>query len=149
EAGIEQVFAKGVVTGQGELRLARHGCKMGVFDGGTLAAHAFDDRILEGAVGFRMLNGGAPIKIRAEGRDDIHFAEDFMISSGKTEQWRGNGDPKRGDFDVKSLKHPLLSANAFSYFGAGANIHSVTGETWWDNYVYEISMRGPEIGAIG
>ena len=149
EAGVEQIFAKGALSGTAELRLARHGCKMGVFQGGALAAFAFDDRILEGGVGYRMLNGGSPVKVRAEARDDIHFAEDFMISQGKSEQWHGNGDAKRGDFEVKSLRHPLLSANAFSFFGAGSNIYSVTGESWWDNYVYELSLRGPETGKIG
>ena len=149
EAGVEQVFAEGTLKGSGDLRLARHGCKMGIFQNGELAAYAFDDRILEGSVGSRMLNGGTAVKIRAEQRDDIHFAEDFMITQGKSEQWHGNGDVKHGDFAVKSLRHPLLSANAFSFFGAGSNIYSVTGETWWDNYTYDISMRGPETGKIG
>ena len=149
EAGVEQIFSKGTLNGDGDMRLARHGCKMGVFQGGALAAYAFDDRILEGAVGSRMLGSGAPVAIRAETRDDIHFAEDFMITQGKSEQWHGNGDVKHGDFSVKSLRHPLLSANAFSYFGIGSNIYSVTGQTWWDNYVYECSMRGPETGKIG
>ncbi len=149
EAGVEQIFATGTLKETGDLRLARHGCKVGVFQDGMLALHAFDDRILEGAIGYRMLAGGAPVQIRAEARDDIHFAEDFMISQGKSEQWHGNGDAKRGDFEVKSLRHPLLSANAFSFFGFGSNIHSVAGEAWWDNYEYEISMRGPEVGTIG
>ncbi|MEI6541759.1 MAG: hypothetical protein WCO86_19880, partial [Planctomycetota bacterium] len=139
----------GKLSGKGELRIARHGCKMGVFQDGELAAYAFDDRLLDGAVGSRMLNGGTPVKIRAEARDDVHVAEDFMITQGKLAQWRGNGDVKHGDFDVKSLRHPLLSANAFSYFGSGSNIHSVTGEAWWDNYVYELSMRGPAVGKLG
>ncbi len=149
EAGVEQIFAKGTLGGSGDMRIARHGCKTGVFQNGELAAFAFDDRLLEGAVGYRMLNGGAPVTVRADAREGIHFADDFMLTSGKSEHWHGNGDAKRGDFDVKSLKNPLLSANAFAFFGAGSNINAITGDTWWDNYVYEVSMRGPEIGKIG
>jgi len=148
ESGVEQIFAKGAVSGE-SLRLARHGCKMGVFQNGALIANAFDDRILDGGVGYRMNGPGAAVKLRAEARDDIHFVDDFMIAGGRPEQWRSSAEGKTGYFEVIALKNPLLSANAFSYFGAGPKIHSVTGETWWDNYTYDLSMRGPETGVIG
>ena len=151
EAGVEQIFSHGILNGKGDgaLRVARHGCKIGLFEGSTLVASAFDDRIVEGAAGIRMLSGGPLAKIRAEARDDIHFAEDFMIVQGKSDNWKSNGDATRGDFAVKSLRHPLLSANAFSFFGVGRGIHATTGESWWDNYNYELSMRGPVVGSIG
>ncbi|MGD0088544.1 MAG: hypothetical protein ABSE73_01365 [Planctomycetota bacterium] len=149
EAGVEQILATGKLESVAQLRLARHGSQIGLFQQGKLVAAAFDDRLAGGTAGFRMGQSELPITLRAEPREDIHFADDFMITDVKSAQWRGNGTPERGDFAVKSLKNPLLSANAFCYMGAGANIHSVVGQPWWDRYSYEASVRGPVGGCIG
>src|SRR5205823_3366319 len=84
-----------------------------------------------------------------EARDEIHFSDDFMIAEGAPSAWRNNGNAKSGDFRVRSLRHPAMSANAFNYMGAGANIHSVVGQPWWDRYRYQASLRGPIDGRIG
>ena len=149
EAGLEQTFASAKAPAGGTLRIARHGAHIGVFQQGRILISAFDDRLLGGSAGIRMLAGGPPVAFRAEAREEVHFADDFMINEGKGAQWRGNGSPERGDFSVRSLRHPLLSANAFSYMGAGKNIYSVAGQNWWDQYVYEASLRGPVNASIG
>jgi len=149
EAGLEQLFARGKLDGNAPLRIARHGAHIGVFQQSKLLLSAFDDRLLGGSAGVRLLNGGAAVSFRAEPREEVHFADDFMISEGKGAQWLGNGTTEKGDFSVKSLRHPLLSANAFSYLGAGKNIYSVAGQSWWDQYRYEASLRGPVNGSIG
>ena len=149
EAGLEQIFATATLGAAAPLRLARHRSHIGLFQDGKLVISAFDDRLVRGSTGFRMLSKEPAISLKAEPRDDFRFADDFMIADNKAAQWRGNGDAKRGDFMVKSLKNPSMSANAFSYFGAGNNIHSVVGEPWWDYYRFEASMRGPVDGKIG
>ncbi|MGD0088456.1 MAG: hypothetical protein ABSE73_00920 [Planctomycetota bacterium] len=158
EAGVEQVLATGKLPpptpsregrGNTELRLARHGSYIGLFQQGKVITAAFDDRLCGGSAGFRMASGGPAITLKVEPREDIHFSDDFMISDAKGAQWRGNGTPQGGDFAVKSLRHPLLSANAFNYMGAGSNVYSVAGQPWWDRYSYEASVRGPAGGRIG
>ncbi|MCY3024160.1 MAG: hypothetical protein NTW87_34725, partial [Planctomycetota bacterium] len=149
EAGLEQVFSSSKLESAAPLRLARHGPNIGLFQQGRLLVGAFDDRLTGGTGGFRMLSGEPAVSLRVEPRDDIHFADDFMIMEGRSAQWRSNGGPERGEFKVRSLRHPLLSANAFSYMGSGSNIYSVVGEPWWDRYSYEVSMRGPAAGTMG
>lgn len=149
EAGVEQIYATGKVSNTLPLRLARHGPHIAVFEGGKLVTSAFDDRLMGGSAGLRALSDGATAKLTAEARDEVHFADDFMLSESRGAQWRGNGSAEKGDFSVKSLKNPLLSANAFCFMGAGHNVLSVTGENWWDNYLYTASLRGPVAGQIG
>ena len=149
EAGLEQVFCSAKITPGIPLRIARHSSHIGLFQAGRLILSAFDDRLIRGSAGYRMLAAGPAISLKVEAREDIHFADDFMIVDKKAAQWRGNGDAKKGDFLVKSLKNPLLSANAFSYLGVGKNIYSVVGEPWWDQYRYESALRGPVDGKIG
>jgi len=149
EAGVEQTFATGKLEAVAPLRLARHGSHIGVFEQGRLVIAAFDDRLSGGSVGFRMLSGGQPISLKVEPREDIHFADDFMTTEAHNQQWRGNGGGEKGDFAIKSLRNPLLSANAFCYLGAGVNVHSVVGQPWWDRYSYDVSLRGPVAGNVG
>jgi hypothetical protein len=149
EAGIEQIFNTGTLAGDGGLRLARHASHIALFQESLLVACAFDDRRIGGTIGYRMISDGPPVTLNVEPCEDIHFADDFMISENKTAFWRGNGSTEAGDFSVKSLRHPLLSANAFNYMGAGKNIYSVVGHPWWDNYVFDSAIRGPNGQWIG
>jgi hypothetical protein len=151
EAGVEQVLARGAITNTAPLRIARNGPNIAVFEGSLLAACAFDDRLIGGSAGLRALGdaGAAPPVLRAEPRDEIHFADDFMLTESRGAQWRTVSAPGGGEFAVKSLRNPLLSTNAFSFMGAGKNVLSVTGEPWWDNYVYNASLRGPVGAAVG
>lgn len=148
EAGVEQILASGKVESTAQLRLARHGAHIGLIQQGKLVIAAFDDRLTDGSAGVRMLDGGQPVSLKVEPREDVHFADDFMATK-KGEQWRGNGSPQKGDFNPESLRNPLLSANAFCYMGAGASVHSVVGQAWWDRYCYEAALRGPVGGSIG
>jgi hypothetical protein len=149
EAGLEQIFCSGKMAGAGSLRIARHGPHVGLFQQGRLLLSAFDDRLMSGSAGLRMLNGGTPVALKVEPREDVHFADDFMTNGAKGEQWRGNGSVEKGDFAPKSLRHPLLSANAFNYMGWGKGIYSVAGNAWWDHYRYDASLRGPAGAAVG
>jgi|GEM_PF-1397717 len=156
EAGLEQSFCTATLTSAEPLRVARHGCQIGVFQQGRLLLAAFDDRQRGGSVGIRTIangsgggGGAATATLKAEAREDIHFADDFMITEAKGAHWKGNGSPERGDFKVRSLRHPLLSANAFNYMGAGKGLYSVVGQPWWDQYRYEVSLRGPQNGIVG
>lgn len=149
EAGVEETFATAKVDGNEALRIARRGAHVAIFQGNKLLTMAFDDRFPGGRAGFRMLSGGAPVGLKMEARDEIHFSDDFMIAEGQPSQWRGNGNEKSGDFRVRSLRHPAMSANAFNYMGAGAGIYSVVGQPWWDRYRYRASLRGPYAGKIG
>lgn len=151
EAGVEQVLDETLLP-QGlpaELRVARHGTRMGVFSGPRLLVWAFDERRLGGSVGYRNTGPGT-LTVTAERRDDIRFSDDFMREEKDTNSstWR-----KRGaagcEFAIRSLRNPLLSANAFNYMGVGHGAVSITGEPWWDNYRYEVSLRGPREGKIG
>ncbi len=148
EAGVEQILGTGAVA-PGSLRLARHGLNMAVFQNGKLICSAFDERLTGGAAGFRMLGSERAITLKAESRDDIHFSDDFMVTETKSAQWRGNGSTEKGDFEVKSLRSPLLSANGFCYMGKGQGIYSVVGEPWWDRYSYQAALRGPAESKIG
>jgi hypothetical protein len=149
EAGIEQVFASGALSGDLNLRIARHGPHIALFQNGLLVVSAVDDRRAGGTAGLRMLADGPQPVMKIEACGDVHFSDDFMIGESKTAQWHGNGSAEKGDFLVKSLRNPLLSANAFCFMGAGKNIHSVVGQPWWDNYVFDSALRGPAGQWIG
>ncbi len=151
EAGVEQILDEALLP-QGlpaELRVARHGTRIGVFSGPRLLVWAFDERRLGGSVGFRNTGPGG-LTVTAERRDDIRFSDDFMREEkdNSSATWRKHG-PNGGDFAIRSLRNPLLSANAFCYMGVGQGAMSITGETWWDNYRYDVSLRGPKEGKIG
>lgn len=152
EGGVEQVFARAQLDeGAGSVRVARHGAQIGVFQGNRLVVSAFDDRRMGGTVASRRLKPSGDLKLNAERREDLHFADDFMREE-KPEQspWhKVLGDPARGDFQIKNLRHPLLSANAFNYMGQGENVMALAGQPWWDNYRYEASIRGPVGAQIG
>ncbi|MCW8130622.1 MAG: hypothetical protein KIS92_09755 [Planctomycetota bacterium] len=150
EGGVEQVFARAAMQGSEQPRVARHGAQIGVFEGGRLALSAFDDRRMGGTVGMRRIGTDAALTLKAERREDVHFADDFMREEKDKSPWRKiNCSEERGDFMIKNLRHPLLSANAFNYMGTGDGVLSVIGEKWWDNYRFESSLRGPEKGQIG
>jgi len=150
EAGIEQTFVTAALANTGlPLRLVRHGTHIGLFQDGRLITCAEDDRLAGGAVGWRMISNEPAVTVKVEPREDIHFADDFMTTEGKSSQWRGNGSPEKGDFGARSLRHQLLSANAFVYMGAGKNVYSVVGHPWWDQYRLDTSMRGPAGQTIG
>ncbi|MFH0939943.1 MAG: hypothetical protein V1899_11795, partial [Planctomycetota bacterium] len=150
EAGIEQMMSAGMLKGVAPLRLARHAAHIGLFQGAKLIASAFDDRLLSGAIGYRLLGKNTtPLTLKAEACDDIHFSDDFMIGDVKSSQWRGKDGKEHTDFAVKSLRHPALSANAFNYMGAGINVYSVVGQLWWDHYRYAVALRGPVGQVIG
>jgi hypothetical protein len=149
EAGVEQIFASAPLSGSGEMRIARHGSHMALFEKNKLVVAAFDERLSGGKAGARMLGSDAAVKLSVESRDDIHFSDDFMITEARSGLWRGNGSPQKGDFSVKSLKNPVLSANAFCYMGAGRGVYSVVGQSWWDNYRFDAALRGPADGKIG
>ena len=87
--------------------------------------------------------------LKAAAREEIHFADDFMVTEEHSAQWRGNGSKERGDFAVHSLRNPVLSANAFCYMGKGRGVYSVVGEKWWDRYMYAAAVRGPVSARIG
>ena len=151
EEGVEQVLDEAALP-QGlpaELRVARHGTRIGVFAGPRLLAWAFDDRRMGGSVGYRNAGGGN-LSVTAQRRDDIRFTDDFMREEKHTDTsaWRKAG-AGNSQFSIKSLRNPLLSANAFNYMGLGNPAMSLTGETWWDNYRFETSLRGPAAGKIG
>jgi len=151
EAGVEQVLAQGPLPPAAEaLRIARHGTKMGVFADTRLVLAAFDDRRMGGTVGLRNLASGTALSLAARRREDVRFSDDFMREEKETSTWRKVFcAPERGDFAIKSLRNPLMSANAFMYMGVGREVLSVTGEPWWDNYRFEVSVRGPETGRLG
>lgn len=153
EAGLEQVLAQGSLpaTPGRELRIARHGSDIGVFYNEALVLSVFDDRRRGGTVGVRALpGGGGTVKLDVRRREDVHFADDFMREEEDSYVWaKVNCGKGKGDFAIKSLRHPLLSANAFCYMGDGRNVMSVVGEPWWDNYRYDVSLRGPHSAKIG
>jgi len=145
EAGVEQVLDRSEMPADGgnALRIARHGSKSGVFQGLRLLLYAFDDRRVGGTVGARNLDSGASLNVSAARREDIRFSDDFMQDSGdekgetkgakESGLWRKyNCGPNQGSFAIKSLRNPLLSANAFNYMGVGKDAMSVRGEPWWD-----------------
>jgi hypothetical protein len=149
EAGLEQIFSTGKVDAAASMRLARHGPNIALFQSGHLILCAFDERLLGGTAGFRMLSQGNDVTLKVEPREDVHFADDFMYSDARGAQWSVKQSADGGYFNVKSLKNPLLSANAFNYMGCGKENFSTVGQPWWDLYVYEASVRGPANGCIG
>ncbi|MCZ7649315.1 MAG: hypothetical protein M5U26_29340 [Planctomycetota bacterium] len=152
EGGVEQtlVAASLPTDAPGPLRVARHGSSIGVFRGRCLVASAFDDRHVGGTAGVRNRHDGALLTIHAEARDEIHFADDFMREDNSSALWKKvRCGEERGDFYIKSLRHPLLSANAFAYLGMGRGSMSVAGQSWWSNYRFQASLRGPEHARLG
>ena len=152
EGGVEQSLVQATLPAgvPGAIRVARHGSLCGLFVANHLLASAFDDRLLGGTVGLRNQDEGAVLTIDAKARDEIHFTDDFMREDNTSSVWAkvrcGEG---RCDFYIKSLRHPLLSANAFACMGAGQGAMYVSGHDWWSNYRFQSAIRGPENARIG
>lgn len=152
ESGVEQILSEcDTPDGEGgELRVARHGEWIGAFAGLRLVGSAFDDRRMGGSVGLRNYKPGATPILDAKEREDIHFASDFMRLDSDNFAWRTyHCGPGKGEFSIKTMRNPLLSQNAFNYMGAGHEVFSVAGEPWWDNYRYQVAVRGPVEGKLG
>jgi len=155
ERGVEQILARAhVEDGASQvLRIARHGSQIGIFCRGALLSSAFDDRLEGGTAGWRRLGGEGELTVKAEAREDVHFTDEFMREDNKLSNWRVcAAGSDQGEFQIKNLRHPLLSANAFSYMGCGQNVFSTIerpGAATWDNYRLEASLRGPVAGTIG
>lgn len=146
EGGVEQILGRGHwgEDEEGPLRVARHGAHIGVFVGPRLALWAYDARALGGTVGVRSLLG-KPQVLDVEAHDEILLQDDFMREKADTGAWRC----APGAFEIKSLENPVLSQNAFYFFGTGQNEKAIIGALWWDNYRYRVSLRGPEGSRIG
>ncbi|MFC1582894.1 hypothetical protein ACFL4W_05080, partial [Planctomycetota bacterium] len=54
-----------------------------------------------------------------------------------------------GDWSIKSIKNPSMSANAFSFQGKGADGAAVIGEPGWNNYSFSLSLNFPSDGEVG
>jgi len=149
EGGVEQILARAALPEDAKLvRIARQSSQIGVFAGNALILSACDDRRLGGSVGLRA-GGDEKLKLSAEKRGSIRFADDFMGGDQATATWVLSSPPERGSFATRSLRNSYLSANAFNYMGLGHDVLSTVGEKWWENYRYEASLRGPEHAKIG
>lgn len=109
-----------------------------------------DDTFTQGraAVGARGLPATMEPIARVQRTGEIYVADNFMRTRDESAAWR----PLSGEWAVESLQNPGLSANAFVYAGRapakGAAV-TVLGETWWDDYSFEVSAKPAGDRGIG
>ena len=78
---------------------------------------------------------------------ETYFTDDFMRPSGELGEW----EILMGDWDVKSLDNPSLSANAFTFQGHSTGMPAIAlaGYRFWDSYTFQAAVSGPGCGDIG
>ncbi len=101
-----------------------------------------DDTFVQGraAIGVRGLPASPCPDVRVQATGGIYAADDFMRTREEEAGWRAVS----GDWAVEALKNPGLSANAFVYSGRASKsgpAAAILGETWWDDYSFEVSCR--------
>ena len=85
--------------------------------------------------------------LRLQPVTEVFFSDDFMKPGDEVGDW----EVLLGDWHVKSLDNPSLSANAFTYQGHSSGRPAITtaGHLFWNNYVFRAAVAGPGCGALG
>jgi hypothetical protein len=152
ECGVEVPLATwgetGTFTKEQRVTVMRRPGKIGVCVGLRKVIEVSDDTFTQGgaAVGAVGLKSVPRVTVRSTG--EIYAADDFMRTKDDDTAWV----EVSGDWAVEFLKNPGLSANAFVYAGQGsANAPGVTllGEEWWDDYIYEASVKAVSTRGFG
>ncbi len=76
---------------------------------------------------------------------EIALSDDFMRTQKEAGPWR----VMTGDWELLSLDHASMSANAFFYNGKGERALALAGNRFWDHYFVAASCRGPASGRMG
>lgn len=125
---------------------------------GEFMALNIDDRLVLQATDLAFSNGSiylgtpddsvdVPKAPRLQPAGDMFFDDDFMRPSDELGVW----DVIIGEWGVRSLDNPSLSANAFTFEGhsSGRPATAVAGYTFWDGYTVQSAVRGAGCGEIG
>ncbi|HUV39753.1 MAG TPA: hypothetical protein VMY39_09080, partial [Planctomycetota bacterium] len=111
-----------------------------VIDDGVVA-EAYDETCQGGQAGYASLPDDAAFEnLTVQSVADVYFADDFM----RTDEEKGVWTELRGNWQVSSLTHPSMSANAFQYAartGGDSEGAVVTGHPFWDDYAFEVSVK--------
>jgi len=128
----------------------RRPARISVAVGNRKVLELSDDTFSQGraAIGARGLSGASRPRVYARRMGEIYVVDDFMRKEDEESAWRAIS----GNWAVKSLQNPGLSANAFSYAGrpsgAGPAV-ALLGEEWWDDYTFEVSARQAGGAGVG
>ncbi|MDP6359944.1 MAG: hypothetical protein QF473_32815, partial [Planctomycetota bacterium] len=128
--------------------LKRRGENMSLSVDGRLVLLATDLVFSNGSIHLGTPNDSVDVpKVRLQPAGDLFFADDFMRPSDELGDWK----IIVGEWKVRSVDNPSLSANAFTFEGhsSGRPATVVAGHTFWDGYTFQSSVRGAGCGEIG
>lgn len=151
QMGLEILLATGSGIGgsrSGELVIRRRENCFRVYADHRLLLTAHDETYGEGLVGYGVTEGDVSFeKILVQPVQPIVFNDDFMRLEAETGDW----ERVSGSWQVKSLRNPLRSANAFTYLGrsTGGPALSLTGKWFWDAYRFGAAVQGTGSRAVG
>ncbi|MBI2194669.1 MAG: hypothetical protein HYU36_22040 [Planctomycetes bacterium] len=131
-----------------QVLLQRRSARVAVCLNQALAATAGEEGALQGPVFLSSSNDSITVSsVRLQPVGEVYFADDFMKAGVEASEW----EVVQGDWKVKSLKNPSLSANAFTYEGHSSGRPAITlaGQRFWDHYRFRAAVSGPGCGDVG
>jgi len=131
-----------------DCRLKRRQREVRVAIDGALVTAASDDVFHGGSIYIGTPNDSVDIpSVRIQRVGDVYFADDFMRPSDELGEW----EVVAGDWGVRGLDNPSLSANAFTLEGhsSGRPAVALAGHSFWDSYSFRTAVCGAGCGAVG
>ena len=114
---------------------------------GRLVAAGDDPPEPEGRIGFAVQGGDARVyALRFQTVPEVFFTDSFMRTAEDPTSW----SEVNGVWRLRSLRNPLLSANAFNYVAAGKpDATAVAGEWFWSDLDFRAACRPAAEGGVG
>ena len=139
DAGLDKLMDRRVV-------IERRSLRIGVAVDGRMVA-AVDDGVFEGGgVAFGGRKSGLKLSaFRVRRVGEIYFADDFMRIPEEAGHWR----TVTGKWQIKILKNPGRSINAFNYLGTGKPGAAVTGQGNWSDVEFSAACRPRGSAVVG
>ena len=131
-----------------DCRLKRRPHEVRLIIDGALVAAASDEVFHGGSIYVGTPNDSVDVPTaRIQRVEDVYFTDDFMRPSDELGEWQ----VVAGDWGVRGLDNPSLSANAFTLEGhsSGRPAVALAGHSFWDSYSFRTAVCGAGCGTIG
>ncbi|MDP7250001.1 MAG: hypothetical protein QGF00_10395 [Planctomycetota bacterium] len=148
ESGLVLHLTKSPFSKAGKILLRKRGGRIELFQGHERRLRHFDSTFRGGKIGFAGdLKSTFRSRPRMQQVGKIFFADDFMRGEGEAAEWK----ILSGTWNVRTIRNPLRSANAFKYVGRADDqeARALAGYWFWDNYRVEVSMAASGTDACG
>lgn len=132
----------------GTIVVQRRDSSFRIFDNARLLLSAYEDTFREGGVAYGSVQDSVKFEsFQVQPVEPIAFTDDFMRAEDEKSDWK----PVSGSWQIKSLRNPLRSANAFTYLGKaeGRPALSVAGHWYWSDYRFGASVTSNSGRGVG